>query len=152
VFCTRTDATYPWSQLAPTLTDAEKTSAGGAGVVGFGFVVVAVVFSGTGVRLVTVGRAEVRDGVADGEADDDWGADGEDEDEEADGDGEIGTCGIDGNATRGCRAASAGPTARTATQTTSRTRTAAAALRKTRAGPSGRAECFAGKRATPSMI
>jgi len=103
-----------------------------------------------------VGRADVRDGVADGEADDDEATEGEGEgenaDEEADADGEIGTCGIDGNATRGCRAASAGPTARTATQTTSRTRTAAAALRKTRAGPSGRAECFAGKRATPSMI
>ncbi|WP_433375100.1 hypothetical protein ACQPZX_05280 [Actinoplanes sp. CA-142083] len=122
---------------------------------------------GAGGREVAVGRAEAREGEADlreGEADRrDGDAEGEDDaDEESEGegvgdgvaekDGEIGTCGIDGSTTLGCTVASAGPTARTAIQTTSRTRTAAAALRKIRAGPSGRAECFAGKRATPSVI
>jgi hypothetical protein len=49
----------------------------------------------------------------------------------------------------GVRAASAGPTARAATQTTSRTRTAAAPLRMIRAGPAGRWECFGGKGSRP---
>jgi hypothetical protein len=142
VFRTRTDATYPCSQLAGTLTVTEKTGE-------------AEVFSGTGERDVLVGRADERDGEGDGEADErraDGVADGDEEEEEAEGvsayDGEIGTCGIDGSTTLGCSVASAGPTARTAIQTTSMTSTAAAALRTMRAGPSERAECFAGKRAT----
>jgi hypothetical protein len=54
------------------------------------------------------------------------------------------TCGIDGSATVGCRDASAGPTARTATQTTSRTRIATAKVMTIRAVLKGREECFAG--------
>lgn len=76
------------------------------------------------------------------------GGDAEDGDGERDGDGkeagESCTWGIDGRTTDGWRDASAGPTARTAIQTTRRTSTAEAALRTIRAGPSGRAECFAG--------
>jgi hypothetical protein len=105
-----------------------------------------------------VGRGDrERDGDKDfeGEGDDDGEADGESDGDgaaEEEDDGAIGTCGIVGSWTFGCSVASAGPTARTAIQTTSRTSTAAAALRTIRAGPSGRAECFAGKRATPSVI
>jgi hypothetical protein len=147
VFWTRTEATYPCSQLAGTPTVTEN--AGGATVV-FAGVGDAEVFSGTGECEVALGRAEVRDGVAEGEEDgeDDGERDNEGETEgdgaTEDEDGAIGTCGIDGRATFGWTSASAGPTARTATQTTSMTSTAAAALRKMRAGPSGRAECLAG--------
>ncbi|GIM95671.1 hypothetical protein Ato02nite_074640 [Paractinoplanes toevensis] len=145
-FLMRTAATYPCSQLAGTLSAAEKTSLRGRVVVGAAAGGLVVVFSGTGV--CDDGRAEVRLGVGD-----------DDRERERDGDGETtewvgvgvadvagasGTCGMDGRATDGWRAASAGPTARTATQTTSMTRTAAAALRTIRAGPRGRAECLAG--------
>jgi hypothetical protein len=129
---------------------AEKLALGGATVVLVG-VGLTDVFSGIGEREVAVGRAEERDGLAEGAEDRERAEEGDGEGE-ADNEGEIGTCGIDGSATLGWTSASAGPTARTATQTTSMTRTAAAALRKIRAGPNGRAECFAGKRATPSVI
>jgi len=124
--------------------------AAGATVV-FAGVGEAEVFSTTGECEVAVGRALVRDGVAEGEEDGDDDGEGDDDrerdkDGETAGDGAIGTCGIDGRATFGWTSASAGPTARTAIQTTSMTSTAAAALRKMRAGPSERAECLAGKR------
>jgi hypothetical protein len=94
--------------------------------------------------LVALGRAGEREGDAEGD------------DAEGTGEGEGGSDSGDddgvGSKTVGCRAASAGPTARTAIQTTSMTRTAAAALRKIRAGPNGRAVCFAGKRGHPSVI
>ncbi|WP_030434969.1 hypothetical protein [Actinoplanes subtropicus] len=103
-----------------------------------------VVEDGFGERLVAVGRAEDREGTADGEGDGD--GEGGRTDANGEGEGEV------GSTTVGCWAASTGPTARTAIQTTSMTRTAAAALRKIRAGPSGRAVCFAGKRGHPSRI
>ena len=115
-----------------------------------------VVFEGEGeddrdgAWLVVLGRADERDGEAEG--------DGEDGDADRavtggnDGGSDSGDADGAGSTTVGCRAASAGPTARTAIQTTSMTRTAAAALRKIRAGPSGRAVCFAGKRGHPSVI
>jgi len=111
-----------------------------------------VVFEGDGeddrdgAWLVALGRADERDGEAEGDAEDGEATGGKD------GGSESGDDDGAGSTTVGCRAASAGPTARTAIQTTSMTSTAAAALRKIRAGPSGRAVCFAGKRGHPSVI
>jgi hypothetical protein len=59
-------------------------------------------------------------------------------------DGWTATCGIDGSATAGCFDASAGPTARTATQTTSRTRIATPKVMTIRAELKAREACFAG--------
>ena len=95
---------------------------------------------GDGEWLVALGPTV--DGAGDGDGEGGGGAKTDAEGEGA-GDDEA------GSTTVGSRAASAGPTARTAIQTTSMTRTAAAALRKIRAGPSGRAVCFAGKRGHP---
>ena len=103
-------------------------------------VLVGAGFERDGEWLVALGRTVERDGDGDGEADKN--------DSEGEGVGDSET----GSTTVGCRAASAGPTARTAIQTVSMTRTAAAALRKIRAGPSGRAVCFAGKRGHPSVL
>lgn len=115
------------------------------------------------------GRAEVADGETDGDGVPDGEADGEtdgvtegDADGEADrdGDGETGgetdgdamtTRGIDGRTTVGWRPASAGPTARTATQTTSTTRTAAVKQKMRRAGPNERM-CLAGNGRFPLQI
>jgi hypothetical protein len=156
VLRSRTDATYPCSQLAPTLTVTAKSALGARVVlvaVGFGVVALSGQCDdvGDGEWLVAVGRVEERNGDRAGDAEDGVAevAGGRAAAPEAVSDGDSGTCGIDGSATVGCRAASAGPTARTAIQITSMTRTAAAALRKIRAGPSGRAVCFAGKRGHP---
>jgi hypothetical protein len=143
LFCSRTEATYPWSQLALTLTVAAKWARGDGDEEGDGEDDREREREGDGEWLVAVGRADERDGEAEGDAEGVGGSDGASESGCDDG---------VGSTTVGCRAASAGPTARTAIQTTSMTRTAAAALRKIRAGPNGRAVCFAGKRGHPSVI
>nr|WP_296076268.1 hypothetical protein [uncultured Actinoplanes sp.] len=105
-------------------------------------------------------EADGRDGDDDGEgdadeADGEGDADDEDEDDDGEGDeegvteGSTGTRGMDGRTTAGCREASAGPTARTATQTTSSTRMATAKLITIRAVLKGREECFAGNGRPP---
>jgi hypothetical protein len=160
VFCMRAVATYPICQLALTLNVAEAAGAGGL-----------VVFDGTG-GVVTgtegdemAGIVADREGRDDAEADDaseegetDGVGDGEeDTDNEEGGDeegdetteGSTGTCGIDGRTTAGCLDASAGPTARTATQTTSSTRMATAKLITIRAVLKAREECFAGNGRPP---
>jgi hypothetical protein len=97
----------------------------------------------------TAGEAErERDGVGDGE--------GDEEDGETDGVGDsgtsapTGTVGIDGSTTVG-RAASSpdGPTARTATHTTSAIRTVTAARKTRRAGLIGGEECLATGKSCP---
>ena len=93
---------------------------------------------------------EAPDGVDETGDDADTGADGSKDSAggEAGSEGLVAgwtaTCGIDGSAAVGCRDASAGPTARTATQTTSRTRIATAKVMIIRAVLKGREECFAG--------
>jgi len=113
---------------------------------------------GAGAVVVTDGDGDADDGEGDdgerdGEGDDAEGTVGEDGSKEGEGGiddaSAIGICGIDGRTTVGCRDASAGPTARTATHMTSMTRTAAPALRTIRAGCNGRAECLAGNRPSP---
>jgi hypothetical protein len=99
----------------------------------------------------TEGEAErERDGVADGE--------GDEGDGEMDGDGDsatsapTGTVGAEGRTTVG-RAASSldGPTARTATQTTSAIRTVTAARNTRRAGLIGGEECLATGKTCPFL-
>ncbi|XVV13747.1 hypothetical protein ACQP2X_05155 [Actinoplanes sp. CA-131856] len=125
------------------------------GAVVAGFVVgFHVDFSGCGLELVLDGGGVVAvrlcDGDADGVREADRDVDGVADVGAADvgGTGEFemasGTCGMDGSVTDGCRAASAGPTARTAIQTTNRTRIATAKLRTNRAGPNRRTECLEG--------
>ncbi|WP_248293762.1 hypothetical protein [Actinoplanes sp. TBRC 11911] len=148
---------YPNCQLPLTLIDTVKEGAGGGVVVrwavGVGLVVGGRVPSGTPVEAArrtkvdgedeTDGECEtVRDATGDEETLLELGkAGGNDVAEAA---GSTATWGIDGSATAGWRDASAGPTARTATQTTKRTRIAMAKLMTIRAVLKGREECFAG--------
>jgi hypothetical protein len=102
VFCTRTIATYPVSQLEVTLSTAVKLSARGEAVgavvlvlVGVAALVVGLrVFSGTAECVVALGRAEVAEGVAD-DGDGDGDGDGD-----ANGSSNV-TCGMDGRTTVG---------------------------------------------------
>jgi hypothetical protein len=152
---------YPNVQLPLTLTVAAKEGAGA--------VVVRTVAAGDGLAVglldagtpVEVGRRDAgaaAEATGDRDADEETGTDGVGDDETAldtartgegdteDGvaDGSTATCGIEGSTTVGCRDASAGPTARTASHTTKRTRIATAKLMNIRAVLKGREECFAG--------
>jgi hypothetical protein len=92
------------------------------------------------------------DGEADLDRDRDGEADGGEDGDTLAGGAAMVTRGIDGRTTVGCRLASAGPPARTATQTTRVAIIAAAMPKMRRAGPNGRAECLAGNGRFPLQI
>src|SRR5690348_17017320 len=68
LFCTRTEATYPWSQLALTLTVAVKWARGAGEDEADGEEDREREREGDGEWLLAAGRADERDGDAEGDA------------------------------------------------------------------------------------